>query len=58
VLERAAKRGQVGPQALTPQLISLAPALVSHHFLLHGAPIKDETLNDILDRVVIPLMRP
>jgi len=58
VLERAVKRGQVGPQALTLQLISLAPALVSHHFLLHGAPIENETLNDILDHVVMPLMRP
>jgi AcrR family transcriptional regulator len=57
VLQRAVERGQVGPQALTPQLISLAPALVSHHFLLHGAPIPDQTINDILDHVVMPLMQ-
>lgn len=58
VLERAAGRGQVRRQALTPHLISLAPALVSHHFLLRGAPIADQTINDILDHVVMPLMRP
>jgi AcrR family transcriptional regulator len=58
VLERAVARGQAGRQALTPQLISVAPALVSHHFLLHGAPIADETINNILDHVVLPLMRP
>jgi len=58
VLERAVARGQIRRQALTPQLVSLAPALVSHHFLLHGAPIADQTINDILDHVVIPLMRP
>lgn len=58
VLERAVQRGQIGPQALTPQLISLAPALVSHHFLLHGAPIDDQTISDILDHIVMPLMRP
>jgi AcrR family transcriptional regulator len=58
VLQRAVQRGQIGPQALTPQLISLAPALVSHHFLLHGAPIQDQTISDILDHIVMPLMRP
>jgi AcrR family transcriptional regulator len=58
VLERAVRRGQAGPQALTPQLISLAPTLLSHHFLLHGAPIADQTINEILDDVVLPLIRP
>jgi AcrR family transcriptional regulator len=57
VLERAAQRGQVGRQALTPQLISLAPNLLSHHYLLHGAPIEDQPINDILDQVVMPLIR-
>jgi AcrR family transcriptional regulator len=58
VLQRAVERGQAGPQALAPQLISLAPALVSHHYLLHGAPIADRTIDDILDAVVMPLIRP
>ncbi|HYB34755.1 MAG TPA: TetR/AcrR family transcriptional regulator [Mycobacterium sp.] len=58
VLQRAVQRGQAGPQSLTPQLISLAPTLLSHHFLLHGAPIADQTINDILDHVVMPLIHP
>jgi len=58
VLERAVKRRQAGPQALTPRLISLAPTLLSHHYLLHGAPIADHTINEILDQIVIPLIRP
>jgi AcrR family transcriptional regulator len=58
VLERAVQRGQAGPQALTPQLVSLAPTLVSHHYLLHGAPIADQTINEILDQVVMPLIQP
>jgi hypothetical protein len=57
VLEKAIHRGQVSPKALTPQLISLAPTLLSHHYLLHGAPIEDQTINDILDNVVMPLIR-
>lgn len=58
VLDRAVMRRQAGPQALTPRLISLAPALLSHHYLLRGAPIGDETINEILDEVVMPLIRP
>ncbi len=58
VLQRAVQRGQAGPQALTPQLISLAPTLLSHHFLLYGAPIADETIHEILDHIVIPLIHP
>jgi AcrR family transcriptional regulator len=58
VLERAVQRRQVGPQALMPQLISLAPTLLSHHFLLHGALIEDHIINDILDHIVMPLLRP
>jgi hypothetical protein len=38
--------------------IRVAPALVSHHFLLRGGLIDDQTINDILDHVVLPLMRP
>jgi AcrR family transcriptional regulator len=56
VLQRAVQRGQAGPQALTPQLISLAPTLLGHHFLLHGAPIVDHTINEILDDIVMPLI--
>jgi AcrR family transcriptional regulator len=58
VLERAVQRGQAGPQALTPQLISLAPILLSHHYLVHGAAIADQTINEILDQVVMPLIDP
>jgi AcrR family transcriptional regulator len=58
VLQRAAQRHQVGPQALTPQLISLPATLLSHHYLLHGAPIEDQAINDILDHIVMPLLRP
>jgi len=57
VLQRAVQRHQVGPQALTPQLISLPATLLSHHYLLRGAPIEDHTINEILDHIVMPLLR-
>jgi AcrR family transcriptional regulator len=58
VLQRAVERRQAGPQALTPPLLSLAPTLLSHHYLLNGAPIDDATINEILDQIVMPLLRP
>jgi AcrR family transcriptional regulator len=58
VLQRAVQRHQVAPQALTPQLISLPATLLSHHYLLHGTPIADHTIDEILDHIVMPLLRP
>lgn len=57
VLDRAAARGEISPAAITPQLIDLAPALVDHHFLIHGAPIPDDVLTGIVDNVLLPLLR-
>ncbi len=56
VLDRAAARGDIRPEAVTPQLIGLAPALVDHHFLIHGAPIPDDVLTAIVDNVLLPLL--
>jgi AcrR family transcriptional regulator len=56
ILDRAAARGDIRPGVITPQLIGLAPALVDHHFLIHGAPIGDEVLTGIVDEVLLPLL--
>jgi AcrR family transcriptional regulator len=56
ILDRAAARGDIPPAAITPQLIGLAPALVDHHFLIHGAPIPDGVLTGIVDNVLLPLL--
>jgi hypothetical protein len=56
ILDRAAARGEIRPAAITPQLVGLAPALVDHHFLMHGAPIPDEVLTGIVDNVLLPLL--
>jgi hypothetical protein len=34
----------------------LAPALVDHHFLFHGAPIPDDVLTGIVDDILLPLV--
>lgn len=56
ILERAAARGDVRTEAITPQAIGVAPALVDHYFLIHGAPIPDEVLTGIVDEVLLPLL--
>jgi hypothetical protein len=42
--------------AIAPDLVGLAPALVDHHFLFHGAPIPDEVLTGIVDDILVPLL--
>jgi hypothetical protein len=56
ILDRAARRGDIPPAAITPQLIGLAPALVDHYFLIHGAPVPDDVLTGIVDGVLLPLL--
>jgi AcrR family transcriptional regulator len=57
-LQRAADRGQVRSDAVNPRIATLGPALVVNHFLLQGAPIPDEVVVEIVDQVVLPLLRP
>ncbi|MCW6006693.1 TetR/AcrR family transcriptional regulator [Micromonospora sp. CPCC 205371] len=57
ILQRAAQRGEVNPDVLTPQVISVAPALIAHQFLTRGAPIPDEVLTSIVDEIVLPLVQ-
>jgi AcrR family transcriptional regulator len=56
VLDRAVTRADIRPSVVTPQLIGLAPALVDHHFLIHGAPIPDDVLTGIVDNILLPLL--
>lgn len=56
ILERAVARGDIRAEAITAQTIGVAPALVDHHFLIHGTPIPDEVLTGIVDGVLLPLL--
>ena len=50
-------RGEVRPAALNPLVAKVAPALLREQFLLHGAPIPRSALVEIVDEVVMPLVR-
>jgi AcrR family transcriptional regulator len=56
ILDHAAARGEIRPDAITPQLIGLAPALVDYHFLIYGAPIPDDVTTGIVDNILLPLL--
>lgn len=57
VLRRGAVRGEVRATALTPRNASLGPDLLHQYFMAHHSPIPEEVLSEIVDEVVLPLVR-
>jgi AcrR family transcriptional regulator len=57
VLRRGAARGEVRTSALTPRIASVGPDLLRQYFLVHHSPIPDQVLIEIVDEVVLPLVR-
>ena len=57
VLRRGAVRGEVRPSALTTRIASVAPELLRQHFLAHRSPVPDQVLIEIVDEVIMPLVR-
>ncbi len=57
VLRRGAVRGEVRATAPSPRIASLGPDLLREHFMVHRTPIPDRVLIEIVDEVIIPLIR-
>jgi AcrR family transcriptional regulator len=56
VLARAASRGEVGPEALTPRVATVAVDLLRSEYALNGATaVPAEVLTEIVDQVFLPL---
>lgn len=58
VLRRGAVRGEVRPSALTTRIASVGPDLLRQHFMAYRSPIPDRVLIEIVDDVILPLIRP
>jgi AcrR family transcriptional regulator len=58
LLRRAADRGQVRPEAASPLVAEVGPALVMQRFLAEGPPVPDDFVVSVVDDVVMPLLRP
>jgi AcrR family transcriptional regulator len=57
VLRRGAARGEVRATALTTRIASVGPDLLRQYFLVHRSPIPDQVLIEIVDEVIMPLVR-
>ena len=57
-LQRGAERGQVRPDAVSPLVAEVGPAMVAQRFLADGPPVPDEFVVSVVDDVVVPLLRP
>jgi AcrR family transcriptional regulator len=58
VLNRAAARGQIAPEATRPVIAEAGPALIIHRLVCAGPPVEAAFAQDVLDRVVMPLLNP
>ncbi|HZZ48270.1 MAG TPA: TetR/AcrR family transcriptional regulator [Pseudonocardia sp.] len=56
ILRRGAVRGDVRPTALTHRIAAVGPDLLRQYRLLHGTPIPDEVVLEIVDEVLMPLL--
>jgi AcrR family transcriptional regulator len=57
LIRRSAARGEVRPAALTPRVASVGPALMRDHFLTDATPVTDDVIIEIVDQVLVPLLR-
>lgn len=56
IVDRAAERGEIDPDRLTPRLRTLAFDLYRHEALMTLAPVPDDVIEEILDEVFLPLV--
>lgn len=57
LLQRAADRGEVRPDAVTQRIAEVGPIMLHGELLQRGAPIPDEAVVAIVDEVLLPLLR-
>jgi AcrR family transcriptional regulator len=57
-LARGCERGEVRPDAVNAHTAEVGPALIVHQFLMHGPPVRDDFVVQLVDNVLMPLLRP
>jgi hypothetical protein len=57
ILQRAAERGEVRLDKITPRIASLPGDLLRHEMLLTPIPVSEATLVEITDDIFLPLVR-
>ena len=56
ILRRAAERGEVDIERVTPRIAALPGDLQRHQFLVTGRPMSDDFLSEIVDEIFLPLV--
>jgi AcrR family transcriptional regulator len=57
LLRRGAQRGEVRPEAVSDQVAEVLPALLVHRMIWLRRTVTERDLNDIVDNVLLPLVR-
>jgi AcrR family transcriptional regulator len=56
--DRAVERGEADPAKLTARVRSLPFDLLRHHVLMTLSPLPDDAIEEIVDTIFLPLVRP
>lgn len=57
LLERGVARGEVRPEAVSPLVADVLPAVLMHRIILQREPLTEFELNQIVDLVLVPLVQ-
>lgn len=58
LLQRGVARGEVRPEAVTPLIADVLPAVVTHRIVFQGEPLTDQGLMDVMNQIIVPLISP
>jgi AcrR family transcriptional regulator len=58
ILGRAIDRGEIAAARLTPRIVSLPTDLARHEILMTFEPLSDQAIQEIVDEIFLPLVRP
>lgn len=58
IFERAGARGEIRLGAIAPFVVQAGPALITHICLLQGLRLTDQDIENIVDQVIMPAVRP
>ena len=55
-IDLAIERGEIDPRNVTPRIASLPFDLFRHEVILNAQPLSEQTINEIVDEIVLPLL--
>lgn len=55
-IRRGVERGEVRPDAVTPSVAAVLPAMLMHRVILQRERIAERDIKDVIDQIIIPLV--